>query len=43
MLVSMAKSGDVNAFVELIKRHADKVFQATYRVTRNRQDAEDAL
>jgi RNA polymerase sigma-70 factor (ECF subfamily) len=43
MLVSMAKSGDVNAFVELIKRHANKVFQATYRVTRNRQDAEDAL
>ena len=43
MLVSMAKSGDVNAFVELIKRHADKVFQATYRVTRNRQDTEDAL
>jgi RNA polymerase sigma-70 factor (ECF subfamily) len=37
------KSGDVNAFVELIKRHADKVFQATYRVTRNRQDTEDAL
>jgi RNA polymerase sigma-70 factor, ECF subfamily len=43
MLVSMAKSGDVNAFVELIKRHADKAFQATYRVTRNRQDTEDAL
>ncbi len=27
----------------LSKRHADRVFQATYRVTRNRQDAEDAL
>jgi RNA polymerase sigma factor (sigma-70 family) len=39
MLVSMAKSGDV----ELIKRHADKVFQATYRVTRDQQDTEDAL
>jgi hypothetical protein len=38
MLVSIAKSGDVNAFVEPIKRHADKAFQATYRVTRNRQD-----
>ena len=43
MLVSMAKSGEANAFVELNKRHADKVFQAAYRVTRNRQDAEDAL
>jgi RNA polymerase sigma-70 factor (ECF subfamily) len=43
MLVSMAKSGDANAFVELSKRHASKVFQAAYRITRNRQDAEDAL
>jgi RNA polymerase sigma-70 factor, ECF subfamily len=43
MLASRAKSGDTNAFVELSKRHANKVFQATYRVTRNRQDAEDAL
>jgi RNA polymerase sigma-70 factor (ECF subfamily) len=43
MLVSIAKSGDANAFVELSKRHAGKVFQAAYRITRNRQDAEDAL
>lgn len=43
MLVSMAKSGDANAFVELSRRHADQVYQSTYRVTRNRQDAEDAL
>jgi RNA polymerase sigma-70 factor (ECF subfamily) len=43
MLASRAKSGDPDAFVELSKRHANKVFQATYRVTRNRQDAEDAL
>ena len=43
MLASRAKSGDTDAFVELSKRHANRVFQATYRVTRNRQDAEDAL
>jgi RNA polymerase sigma-70 factor (ECF subfamily) len=43
MLASRAKSGDTDAFVELSKRHANKVFQTTYRVTRNRQDAEDAL
>jgi RNA polymerase sigma factor (sigma-70 family) len=43
MLASRAKSGDTDAFVELSQRHANKVFQATYRVTRNRQDAEDAL
>ena len=43
MLVSVAISGDATAFVQLSKRHASKVFQAAYRVTRNRQDAEDAL
>src|SRR5271155_5602955 len=43
MLASRAKSGDMDAFVELSKRHANRVFQTTYRVTRNRQDAEDAL
>jgi RNA polymerase sigma-70 factor (ECF subfamily) len=43
MLVSYARSGDATAFVELTKRHANKVFQAAYRITRNRQDAEDAL
>jgi RNA polymerase sigma-70 factor (ECF subfamily) len=43
MLASRAKSGDADAFVELSKRHANRVFQVTYRVTRNRQDAEDAL
>src|ERR1700734_4154107 len=43
MLASKAKSGDTDAFVELSQRHANPVFQATYRVTRNRQDAEDAL
>jgi RNA polymerase sigma factor (sigma-70 family) len=43
MLASRAKSGDTDAFVELNRRHANRVFQATYRLTRNRQDAEDAL
>ena len=42
MLASRAKSGDTDAFVELSKR-LNRVFQATYRVTRNRQDAEDAI
>jgi RNA polymerase sigma-70 factor, ECF subfamily len=43
VLVSTAKSGDADAFVELCKRHQRRVFQETYRITRNRQDAEDAL
>ena len=37
-LVSTAKSGDGDAFVELSKRHYSKVFGETYRITRNRQD-----
>jgi RNA polymerase sigma-70 factor, ECF subfamily len=43
MLAARAKSGDMDAFVKLSQRHANRVFQTTYRVTRNRQDAEDAL
>jgi RNA polymerase sigma-70 factor (ECF subfamily) len=43
MLVSSAKSGDADAFVELSKRHYRRVLQAAYRITGNRQDAEDAL
>jgi RNA polymerase sigma-70 factor, ECF subfamily len=42
-LVSTAKSGDATAFVELSKRHSNRVLLTTYRITRNWQDAEDAL
>ena len=43
VLVSTAKSGDANAFVELSRRHSSRVLQTTYRITRNQQDAEDAV
>jgi RNA polymerase sigma-70 factor, ECF subfamily len=43
VLVSTAKSGDGDAFAELSKRHYRKVFHETYRITRNREDAEDAF
>jgi RNA polymerase sigma-70 factor (ECF subfamily) len=43
VLVSTAKSGDASAFVELSKRHSNRLLQTTYRITKNRQDAEDAL
>ena len=43
VLVSTAQSGDANAFVELSKRHSNRALQTAYRITRNRQDAEDAL
>jgi RNA polymerase sigma-70 factor (ECF subfamily) len=42
-LVSTAKAGDANAFVELSKRHSNRLLLTTYRITRNWQDAEDAL
>jgi RNA polymerase sigma-70 factor, ECF subfamily len=43
VLVSTAKSGDADAFIELSKRHSRRVFQEAYRILRNWEDAEDAL
>jgi RNA polymerase sigma-70 factor (ECF subfamily) len=43
LLVLAAQSGDTAAFVELRRRHATKLLRTTYRVTRNWEDAEDAL
>jgi RNA polymerase sigma-70 factor (ECF subfamily) len=42
-LVSAAKDGDANAFAELRDRHFSKILRTTYRITRNWEDAEDAL
>ena len=42
-LVLTAKSGDFTAFVELRKRHSSKLLWTAYRITRNREDAEDAV
>lgn len=42
-LVLAAKSGEHCAFVELFHRHSAKVLRATYKVTRNHHDAEDAM
>jgi RNA polymerase sigma-70 factor (ECF subfamily) len=42
-LVLAAKDGDANAFAELRDRHFSKILRTTYRITRNREDAEDAL
>ena len=42
-LVSSARKGNSAAFGELCERHKKKVFQVTLRITRNREDAEDAL
>jgi RNA polymerase sigma-70 factor, ECF subfamily len=43
VLVAAAKLGDHQAFWELWTRHTSRVFKTTYRITGNREDAEDAL
>ena len=43
LLVTAAKLGEDWAFSELCNRHSKKIFNTMYRITRNRQDAEDAL
>jgi RNA polymerase sigma-70 factor, ECF subfamily len=43
LLISAAKSGDTIAFVELSKRHSNKILRRAYRIVKNWQDAEDIL
>ena len=42
-LVADAKIGHRGAFDELFKRYAQKMFRTARRITRNREDAEDAV
>jgi RNA polymerase sigma-70 factor (ECF subfamily) len=42
-LVAAAKSGQLAAFGELCERNAKKIFRVARRITRNREDAEDAV
>src|ERR1700691_6197599 len=42
-LVSMAKLGDSDAFVELSKLYSNRTLWTIYRITRNWHDAEDVL
>lgn len=42
-LVAVARSGEEWAFVELCRRNSQRVFKTIYRVTKNREDAEDAM
>ena len=43
LLVSAAKRGDATAFEELVNRYERKIFRLTMNITRNREDAEDAM
>jgi RNA polymerase sigma factor (sigma-70 family) len=42
-LIAAAKCGDKTAFGELCERHTGQIFRVAVRVTRNREDAEDAM
>ena len=42
VLVSLAKSGDLGAFDELVNRYERRIFRLTMNITQNREDAEDA-
>lgn len=42
-LLSAAKRGQPEAFAELCQRHSKRIFHTIFRITRNREDAEDAL
>jgi RNA polymerase sigma-70 factor, ECF subfamily len=42
-LVEAAKLGDQPAFLELWRRHSNRVFKTSYGITRNREDAEDVI
>jgi RNA polymerase sigma factor (sigma-70 family) len=42
-LLAAAQSGQERAFVELCARHSKRVFHMIYNVTKNREDAEDAM
>jgi RNA polymerase sigma-70 factor (ECF subfamily) len=41
LLISLAASGDRQAFSELVTRHQERVLQLAYRYSRDRQDAEE--
>ncbi len=42
-MVAAAKSGDAAAFEELVNRYERKIFRLTMNITRNHEDAEDAM
>src|SRR5262249_51054218 len=43
LLVAAAKRGEQAAFEELVSRYEAKIFRLTMNITRNNEDAEDAM
>jgi RNA polymerase sigma-70 factor (ECF subfamily) len=42
-LVKRARAGDFEAFNDLVKAHADRIYRLALKVTKNREDAEDVV
>src|SRR5438034_1551418 len=42
-VVSRARSGDADAFRQLVERHSKAVFRVAYRMTGNEHDADDVV
>jgi len=42
-LVRAGKCRDASAFAELVRRNERRAFSIAYKITRNREDAEDAV
>jgi hypothetical protein len=42
-LIERARAGDDRAFEALIQRHKEKAYISIYKITRHREDTEDAL
>jgi len=42
-LVIAAKRGDTHAFEKLVSRHKRRIFAVAFRITKNREDAEDVV
>lgn len=42
-MVALARSGDAQAFSELLQRYEGKIFRLALHITQNREDAEDVL
>jgi RNA polymerase sigma-70 factor (ECF subfamily) len=41
-LITRSQAGDLGAFETLVRRHQDRIYNLTYRLTGNREDATDA-
>ena len=42
-LIASARAGNRNAFGELVRRHSHRVYGMSFRILKNREDAEDNL